>query len=630
MTVDKKPPHIHWWGQIKQDLGPRDTYVMMGEAVMLAAVCSAVALLAVAALISSLLNFPTLPALFPSPLLLSELSRRPELALIPLAAYVAAWFAGYYALKIGKKPRQAMTLDDESLRIWGRDTTVHERDKYIERCMKKSMERNKKFLKVHEKVFFHKRQCTTSTLVVAGSGAGKTQRIIHWVEQFKKEYRCLVLDQKRDYIKMYGEKSYTALICLDDARSLVWDLAKDLNNKYRSMAWASGLVSAVGDKGDNWENGAKIIIAACVDVLGKERGEQWDAVDLERVLSKSDVDLFNYLYDAGEWEAAKLINPSSPQTAASYMSNVALASGLIRDMARHWGNSKRERFSVVEWVHNPNIKRNMLLIKEGMLGSTANKAFFTAITTLITEEVMRLGDDEMMRTLCFFFDEFGQLGKWDAKKFITFCRSKGLCLYISVQDISQILKVYGKDDTATMLSSIGTKLVLKINPGETRKIISEWFGNQEWINRTKSYNSSSSGTSSGVKAEIVTRPTMRIEEFGALLGRFSQDMYGKKTIEFRGILWNDDFSEPLLLGWTLRKYKDIYSDHVPYVAMMTDKAFRILHGIHANVDRQLDAEYMKIIRLLDEHEKEKRLQEDSIKERMAAAIMEKIRIGKKC
>jgi hypothetical protein len=298
-------------------------------------------------------------------------------------------------------------------------------------------------------------------------------------------------------------------------------------------------------------------------------------------------------------------------------------------MAMHWGNSRNERFSVVEWVHNPNIKRNMLLIKEGMLGSVVNKCFFTAITTLITEEVMRLGDDEMARTLCFFFDEFGQLGRWDAKKFITFCRSKGLCLYISVQDVSQISKVYGEDDTATMLSSIGTKLILKINPGKTRKIISDWFGSQEWINRTKSYNSSSSGTSSGIKAEIVKRDTVRVEEFGALLGKFSKDMYGKRTIEFRGILWNDDFSEPLLLGWTLRKYKDLYADHVPYIAMMSDTTFRVLHGIPANVERQRDAEYLRIIRILDEYEEARRLHESGVKERIAAQIMEKIGMNKK-
>ncbi|MCJ8223705.1 VirD4-like conjugal transfer protein, CD1115 family [Bacillus paralicheniformis] len=74
-------------------------------------------------------------------------------------------------------------------------------------------------------------------------------------------------------------------------------------------------------------------------------------------------------------------------------------------------------------------------------------------------------------------DEFANIGKIEAyANTLSLCR--GYLIYITtiIQDLSQLEKVYGKEDFKNIIANHDTKLILRVSEKETAKYFSEYFG----------------------------------------------------------------------------------------------------------------------------------------------------------
>ncbi|WJE41234.1 type IV secretory system conjugative DNA transfer family protein (plasmid) [Bacillus halotolerans] len=106
-------------------------------------------------------------------------------------------------------------------------------------------------------------------------------------------------------------------------------------------------------------------------------------------------------------------------------------------------------------------------------------------------------------------DEFANIGKIDAyAQTLALCR--GYLIYITtiIQDLSQLEKVYGKDDFKSIIATHDTKLILSVSEKETAKYFSEYFGET-----TVTYNEvTGTGNRSESKPVTVKKPLVTVND----------------------------------------------------------------------------------------------------------------------
>ncbi|PGA62234.1 VirD4-like conjugal transfer protein, CD1115 family [Bacillus pseudomycoides] len=131
--------------------------------------------------------------------------------------------------------------------------------------------------------------------------------------------------------------------------------------------------------------------------------------------------------------------------------------------------------------------------------TSLTSAFFTQMIDAFFTIARKSPISELPTPVNLLLDEFANIGKIAGySNTLALCR--GYLIYITtiVQDLSQLEKVYGKDDSKSIIATHDTKLILSIGEKDTAKYFSEYFGEA-----TVSYPETT-GTGSNVQTRMVT------------------------------------------------------------------------------------------------------------------------------
>jgi type IV secretory pathway TraG/TraD family ATPase VirD4 len=95
--------------------------------------------------------------------------------------------------------------------------------------------------------------------------------------------------------------------------------------------------------------------------------------------------------------------------------------------------------------------------------------------------------DDIHRRVFFFLDEFGQLPNMATiENLMTASRSKGGAVFIGVQDIGQLDKLYKKETRTTILNSASNRIVFNCKDHDTAKFFSDDIGKVEFYENMES------------------------------------------------------------------------------------------------------------------------------------------------
>ncbi|MCM0753519.1 hypothetical protein DEA98_28595 (plasmid) [Brucella pseudogrignonensis] len=92
-----------------------------------------------------------------------------------------------------------------------------------------------------------------------------------------------------------------------------------------------------------------------------------------------------------------------------------------------------------------------------------------------------LNDDDLRR-IWFFMDEWAQLPHINQFQTFTVGRSKGICVVLGLQDAAQVSEKYGQDALKTLMASVGTTIIVQVNHGETALTLERYFGKPVILN----------------------------------------------------------------------------------------------------------------------------------------------------
>jgi len=315
---------------------------------------------------------------------------------------------------------------------------------------------------------------TRHVLVVGGVGSGKSTFIRPLIRSVVESgEQALLFDPKGEFTEAFDKP---AILAPWDARSLAWDIARDLRNKQDMRRFAASMVRESSDP--MWANAARQLLVGLLVHLRSTRGRDWGWNDLAELVFLSQPELLGIMK---QWhpEAVRAVERASVTT-QGILINLAAFCGPILDLAEAWGATPAERrVSFRRWAEGKTGWRQIVLQGHGAYADLT-KSYVEAVVGTVAAKVNSVEmRDDPSRKLWFIADELPQAGKIPIRALFEVGRSRGVRCVVACQDFAQLEEIHGERFVRALTSMCGTHVIGQLSPGETAERLCKMLGSRE-------------------------------------------------------------------------------------------------------------------------------------------------------
>ena len=382
-------------------------------------------------------------------------------------------------------------------------------------------------IRIHPDVSISQDRETRHFFIMGAIGSGKTQIILNILQSIRErmkagpEDRLIVYDNKSDMTaNLPLPDDQIILLAPWDARTWAWDIGKDIVNATDAATFAERLIPESKDK--FWSEAPRQIVRACIQHLQATHGTGWSWKDLSRALNTQESIIGAVMLYAPTL-APVFAGPGGPtNTGASLLSSMNAFTGSINDLCRAWDNTDPftgeeiepgrvvPRVSLRDWALTPTVQRRVIILQGNKRYLTLERAYIQAIVSAFGG-IMNSPEmpDSKTRRIWVLLDEFPQLGKLEQfSQYLEVGRSKGLCVILGIQDLSQLREIYGRATADVWASICGTYLVCRSQGVETVQWLTRFFGEKTVQTRRISVTRSHNGVVRSITEERKAEPVV--------------------------------------------------------------------------------------------------------------------------
>ncbi|MDW7711184.1 MAG: type IV secretion system DNA-binding domain-containing protein [Deferrisomatales bacterium] len=351
-------------------------------------------------------------------------------------------------------------------------------------------------------------------LTVGRPGVGKTVLLSHVIERLRERGdRGVIYDFKGDYTARFYDPERDLLFNPLDARCVGWNLFNDIATVMDVDALAASLIPPAYHADPFWNDAARGVFSGLLHHLYQT--DQRDNPALWNALRSDVKDIAKWLKKArGGDRGHTYIQDASSKQALSVHSVVMQYAQPFEYLAGVDGD-----FSVVEWLRDREDRKGKGG-REGWIFVTnysdiqdTLRPILSLFIDLLGRKLLAMPDDPNRRVF-FMLDEFGTLQRLSTiVKLLTLSRSKGGSVWVGIQDVGQIDKIYSKDLRQSIVNACGNSVLFSVADPDTSKFVSEKIGDTENLETEETYSMGPSEFRDGVslarrrKKEILVLPS---------------------------------------------------------------------------------------------------------------------------
>lgn len=297
----------------------------------------------------------------------------------------------------------------------------------------------------------------------------------------------LVSDRSGIYLSRYYNPTRDAILNPLDARAEPWSLLSEFEDEHSALMLARAVIPDGEGSGAEWNSYAQSFMQAILLHSWQNNLKNRDILRLAIFATLEELD--DVLSSS---PAYGLIAPGAEKMFASVR---AIVSSHMMPFSRLSPDAGRDSFSIRAWVNQRDAKgKGWLFWPYTTSQMYPLRPLIAAQVDIFCEALMTLPPDEKRRGWL-ILDEFSSLGKVsNIENFVTNARKHGGCSILGMQSIAQINALYSEMPARSILSSIGSSLILRTADAQTADYLSQQIGDHQisrWV------SSKSSGTSSG-------------------------------------------------------------------------------------------------------------------------------------
>lgn len=370
---------------------------------------------------------------------------------------------------------------------------------------------------IHPLLRLPRSQWCRHILLYGSSGSGKTTILWPVLRSIvRRNQKAIIYDSKGDFTA--GTPEQVAILSPWDDRSVVWDIAHDLQTLSDAQAFAESMIP--DSKEPVFSNSARSILVGILAFLQTTKPGHWTWADLAAA-RRLDAEQLHALMTQYHPDDAAILSPPDGKQAANFVANFLAMSTTIGALGRAWGSSpSRPRWSVRSWLEG-SCSRQLILQGNG----SERPAHIAALIDCAANQIVSpLLPDSRKRSLFFILDELPTLGKLAGlRPLLDKGRSKGCCCLLGFQDFSQLAESYGQNLPRAIGSMVGTHLIFQVSAGETRDRVAQQIGKLRVASLMTNTSVNAGGTATSTSYQEKERDAILSSDLTDTLGPRSLD-----------------------------------------------------------------------------------------------------------
>lgn len=358
-------------------------------------------------------------------------------------------------------------------------------------------------------------------LFIAGVGSGKSTALRRLIRKVLRANESILLfDPKGEFTKGFAGPD---ILAPWDARSLAWDIAKDMRNVGDMRRFAGAMIRESTDP--MWANAARQILVGFLIHLKSTRENDWGWRELADLMALPQARILPMMADHHP-EAIRAVERASVTT-QGILINLAAFSASIFDLASAWGDVTADRrVSFAEWTRQEGPRRQIILQGSGAypdLTKSCLEGILGTVAAIVASVEM---DDDEARKLWIVADEVPQMGKVPIRPLIEVGRSRGVRCVLACQDIAQMEEIHGAQMAKSLASMVGTIIVGQLSQGDSAYQMCKAMGTRE-VERANVSTSVGAGGHGGSATLSYAREEIALYKPSELASRLGPDAEGK-------------------------------------------------------------------------------------------------------
>lgn len=321
---------------------------------------------------------------------------------------------------------------------------------------------------------FPKKFETRHILLAGTTGSGKT-RVMHQILQPTRNTegaRAIIVDIGGAMVSRYyqGEGSMDVILNPRDARSVAWSPLAEIQDLDDIPLISCAIIPDGVGSGAEWNKYAQRLLAGVLQRVWEQGGDNSEVI---RLLTRAPVEELRDLL-AG-LPAEGIVREGNDKMLASVLSIIATYTTPLAALDPSAG---ADSFSITRWVMADAVK-GWLFMNFNDRQIEQLKPIITTILSVAISATLSLKEDPNRR-LFFVIDEADALGQVTGlQSLLTRGRRFGASAVLAIQSVSQFYAGYGRDVANTLLSNLGTQIILRLPDAETSEWASRSVGDQQ-------------------------------------------------------------------------------------------------------------------------------------------------------
>ena len=308
-------------------------------------------------------------------------------------------------------------------------------------------------------------------------GTGKSQAISQMIATLRErsDFRGIIFDRSGEMLEKFYDPTKDVIFNPFDVRSVAWS---HVGEAARPETMAAALIPRESEKEPFFSNAGRVVMAELFRQTGSNQ-ELWS-------LLKSDTKKINSFI--AKTLAARYTGEE--RSAASVLSTVSNYCQFYPYLT----NPQNKTISFFDWARTDHPGWIFITLEEN------DSELLKPLHSLIFELMLKglLSNKYRKMKTAIIIDELGALNQLSSlHRLMSESRKFGGCPILGTQTQAQLTKIYGREDTATILQGTQTKLILKSVDHETASLMADIIGKQEIKSITENYSRSRRGGRNG-------------------------------------------------------------------------------------------------------------------------------------
>lgn len=350
-------------------------------------------------------------------------------------------------------------------------------------------------------------------LIVGDTGAGKSQLLIQLLQYIRRLGDMVVIyDPKGDMVRDFYQPELDVLYSPFDQRSPKWNVWQDLNTEQALETFAEAMIKESPGKDSFWAKTARMVLVAA---LKQGRKESLSFVQTIQKLVNSDLETISNWLDGSEVAS----DFSNPKTAATILTELKSQARALKYLADIEFGSEESSFSIENFFSecfekmdaSDKAPLSWLFLPVQKKYKASARLIMAAQIELISNFILSQSTNRHRR-IWLIIDELPSLGKLSAlPELLAEGRGYGLAAVLAIQNFSQLLKHYDKDDAHNLAGQCSSLISLRTSDPQTTEYLVKRFGKhiRKEVQTNQSLSKGKAGSfSQGHSEHIAERPAV--------------------------------------------------------------------------------------------------------------------------